>query len=577
MDNETIAHVFEQMAELLEFKGENPFRIRAYVNGAKAIRDLEESASAILADPERDLADVPGIGKTLVEKIRVLIDTGGLPQLQELQAAFPPSVTAMARVPGLGAKKAARLHEELGINSLEDLKAACEADRVSKLKGFGKKSQQTILDGLSIAQAASQRIKWVAADQWVGRLREHMSQCSAVQRLDFAGSYRRGRETVGDLDMLVVASDVAVVMDHLEAFPSRRETLLRGETKMSIRVEEAFQVDLRVVAADQFGAALQYFTGSQAHNIRVRSMAKSRGLKINEYGVFPDDTPEKSIVGADEEEVYRAIGLPWIPPELREDRLEFDWAETKEPFDLIDLKDIRCDLHMHTTATDGQATITEMADAAIARGLTAIAITDHSQRVAMAGGLNPDRLREQWARIEDLRPGYEGRLQILKGIECDILEDGKLDLPDDCLAEADWVLASIHYGQRQSREQITDRILAAVRNPYVTAIAHPTGRLINRREAYQVDLEAVFQASAETERCWNSTPIRLAWTLTNCIARSLRGDIIPIVINTDAHSIEGLDVMRYGIVQARRAGLQKQHVANARDWDQMKPLLGRYR
>lgn len=578
MDNQSIAEVFEQMAELLEFKGENPFRIRAYHNGAKAMRDLEEPVASILADPSRQLTDVPGIGKTLVDKIGVLISTGSLPQLLELQEQFPASVLAMARVPGLGAKKAARLHQELGIGNLAELKTACEADRVSGLKGFGKKSQQTILDGLAIAQAAEQRKKWVNADGWVARLRSHLSDCDAIERLEFAGSYRRGRETVGDLDILVVAQSAAAVMDHLEAFPPRKETILRGDTKMSIRVDEAFQVDLRVVAADQFGAALQYFTGSQAHNVHVRSMAKAKGLKVNEYGVFRDDDPDQSIAGSEEEQVYAAIGLPWVPPELREDRLEFDWAARGEPFDLIQLEDICCDLHMHTTATDGQATIAEMADAAIARGLTAIAITDHSQRVAMARGLDSQRLREQWSRIDQLRPEYEGRLTILKGIECDILEDGGMDLPDDVLAEADWVLASVHYGQRQSREQITDRILGAIANPHVTAIAHPTGRLINRREAYQVDIDAIFQAAADTSTLLelNANPARLDLHEVHCQIASRRYNI-PIVINTDAHSIDGLDVMQYGILQARRAGLQKQHVANARSWDAMKALMGKYR
>ncbi|WP_417731800.1 DNA polymerase/3'-5' exonuclease PolX [Rosistilla oblonga] len=578
MDNQSIAEVFEQMAELLEFKGENPFRIRAYHNGAKAILDLEEPVAQILDDPSRKLSDVPGIGKTLVDKITVLVSTGSLPQLLELQEQFPASVLAMARVPGLGAKKAARLHQELGIDNLAELKTACETDQVSGLKGFGKKSQQTILDGLAIAQAAAQRKKWVNADGWVARLRSHLSTCDAIARMEFAGSYRRGRETCGDLDILVVADPAAAAMDHLEAFPPRKETILRGDTKISIRVDEAFQVDMRVVAADQFGAALQYFTGSQAHNVRVRSMAKAKGLKVNEYGVFREDDPEHSIAGGEEQEVYAAIGLPWVPPELREDRLEFDWAKSGDPFDLIELKDICSDLHMHTTATDGEATIGDMADAAIARGLTAIAITDHSQRVAMARGLDPQRLREQWARIDQLRPQYEGRLTILKGIECDILEDGGMDLPDDVLAEADWVLASVHYGQRQSREQITDRILGAIANPHVTAIAHPTGRLINRREAYQVDIDAVFQAAAETSTLLelNANPSRLDLHEVHCQTASRRYNI-PIVINTDAHSIDGLDVMQYGILQARRAGLQKQHVANARSWDAMKPLMGKYR
>lgn len=576
MDNQLIADAFDQMGDLLEFKGENPFRIRAYRNGAKAIRDLDEAVADILKDSSRKLSDVPGIGKTLVEKAQVLVDTGGLPQLDKLNAEFPPSLMAMTKIPGLGAKKAAVLHKELGINNLDELREACQQQKVRELKGFAAKSEQAILDGLEIAEAAAKRLRWADADQWVGRLREHLQSCKAINKLEFAGSYRRRRDTVGDLDILVVANDADAVMDHLEAFPQRVDTIMRGGTKMSIRIDVAFQVDLRVVEEHQFGAALQYFTGSQAHNIRVRAKAKAKGLRVNEYGVFKEGT-EDSIAGASEEDVYATVDMPVFPPELREDRLEFDWAEQGDAIELIQVEDIRCDLHMHTTATDGKATIAEMADAAIGRGLAAIAITDHSKRVSMAMGLDETRLREQWKRIDELRPEYEGRLEILKGIECDILENGEMDLSDEVLSDADWVLASVHYGQRQSRQQITDRIVGAICNPHVTAIAHPTGRLLNRRDAYEVDLGAVFQAAQENATLLelNANPARLDLNEVHCQNASRRYKI-PIVINTDAHSIDGLDVMKYGILQARRAGLQKQHVANARSWHEMKPLIGKY-
>lgn len=568
MDNGKIASLLEEMADLLEFRGENPFRIRAYRNGAKAIKDLTESVAGILADPTRRLDSIPGIGKTLVDKAKVLVETGSLPQLEKLRREVPEVVLSMARIPGLGAKKAAVLHQELKLKTLDDLRRACEQDAVKVLKGFGAKTQQVILEGLEIAEAAAERIYWAKGDQLANDIADHMGLCDAIERMEWAGSYRRGRETVGDLDLLVVASDRKQAMDQFESFPGRSQTILRGETKVSIRVGKAFQVDLRLVDDSEFGAAMQYFTGSQAHNVHVRRLAKQKGLKVNEYGVFRIDD-ESRIAGASEQEVYQAIGLPWIPPELREDRLEFDLDES-ELHELLQLDQVLGDLHMHTTATDGEATIREMADAAISRGLRYIAITDHSQRVSMAMGLDPERLREQWRAIDQIRPEYEGRLTILKGIECDILEKGGMDLPDDCLAEADWVLASIHYGQKQSREQITDRMLGAIENPHVDCIAHPTGRLINRRRPYEIDMDAVMDAVQEHGKMMelNANPARLDLNEIHLAAAKRRG--IPITISTDAHAILGLDVMRYGILQARRGGLTSKDVANTLEWHEMK-------
>ncbi|MEM9368694.1 MAG: DNA polymerase/3'-5' exonuclease PolX [Planctomycetota bacterium] len=572
MDNASIASVFEEMAELLEFRGENPFRIRAYQNGARAIRDLDESVADILSNPARDLSSVPGIGKTLVEKTQTLLELGNLPQLEQLRQSVPEVVIAMARIPGLGAKKAAKLHEELALDSLDDLAAACREGRVAVLKGFGKKTEATILDGLAIAKAAAERIKWAEADTIANAIQTHMESCDGIIKMQWAGSYRRGKETVGDLDLLAVAEDREKAFDHFEAFPDRSTTILRGDTKMSIRVGKAFQVDMRLVTADQFGAALQYFTGSQAHNIHVRRLAKQRDLKVNEYGVF--DAKEQMVAGASEEEVYASIGLAWIPPELREDRHEFAWASSGEVPPLIALEDIRGDLHMHTLASDGQNTIAEMADAAIERGLEYIAITDHSQRVSMASGLDARRLRDQFQLIEEVRGDYAGRLVILKGIECDILEAGGMDLPDDVLAEADWVLASVHYGQKQPRDQITERILGAIENPNVDCIAHPTGRLINRREPYAVDMELVMRSAAEHQTLMelNANPARLDLNDVHLSAAKRCG--IGIVISTDAHQTEGMNVMRHGILQARRGGLIAADVVNTLRWTDFANKIG---
>lgn len=573
MDNPRIAAVFEEIAELMEFGGENPFRIRAYQNGARAIRDLNESVAAILADETRNLADIPGIGKTLVEKCQTLIDTGTLPQLETLKAKVPDVVIQMARIPGLGAKKAVKLHAELGLESLDDLRAACHDDSVAGLKGFGKKTQTVILDGLAIATEAAERIYWSKGDSLAQTIGRHMSELAGIEKMQWAGSYRRGRETIGDLDLLVVAADRDAVMDHFEAYPERTQTIARGDTKVSIRVGKAFQVDLRLVEADQFGAALQYFTGSQAHNIHTRRLAKERGLKINEYGVFKLDD-ESKVAGETESDVYASIGLPWIAPELREDRTEFDRAKANELPDLIETGDIVGDLHMHTTATDGQASLREMVEAAIARGLQYIAITDHSKRVTMANGLNADRLRQQWTLIDEVRQEYDGQIHILKGIECDILEKGGMDLTDDVLAEGDWINAAIHYGQKQPRDQITDRLLGAIENPHVTCVAHPTGRLINRRPPYEVDMDAIMQAAQEHGKFLelNANPARLDLNDVHLSAAKRMG--IPIVISTDAHSTDGLDVMQYGIRQARRGGLTKSDVLNTLPWKAFAKRIG---
>ena len=569
MSNADIAAVFERVADLLEFKGANRFRIRAYRNGARTIGDLPESVAAIVADGGRNLTDLEGIGKDLATKIETLLGTGSLPMLDELLEEIPESVLAILRVPGLGPKRAAVLYNELGVTDLDELREACESGQVSQLKGFGKKTEAAILDGLEIAAAADERILWAEADRIVAAILEHLKTCDDVQTVEPAGSYRRGKDTVGDLDFLVVAEDARPVMDRLAEFPGLAEVILRGDTKMSIRLAIGLQVDLRVVSAESFGAACQYFTGSKDHNVVLRTMAKGRGLKISEYGVFRGDEP---IAGRTEEEVYAALDLPCFEPELREARREFEWARDGRMPELIELADIRGDLHMHSTWSDGLFGIEEMAVAAKQRGLKYIAMTDHSKRVAMAGGLDADTLRRQWEEIDSLNRQLKG-ITVLKSIEVDILEAGGLDLDDDVLSEADWVVASIHYGQNQSRDRITGRVVDALANPCVHAIAHPTGRLINRRNAYEIDLDAVLKAAADHRKMMelNAHPSRLDLNDVACAAAKNLG--VPIVISTDAHNIAGLDAMRYGILQARRGGLTKQDVANTRTWAQMKKLL----
>lgn len=578
MTNQEIAAVFEQIADLLEYQSANPFRVRAYRNGAKKIGELTEPLAAIEADESRSLTDLEGIGKDLADKIATLLATGTLPMLEELQAQIPAGVLTLSRVPGVGPKKAAALHKELGISSLTELRAACEQQRVRGLKGFGAKTEETILKGLAIAEEAGVRMRWADAEEVVDALLEHMRGEPAIKQMEIAGSFRRGRETIGDLDLLVDATDVSAVMDRFGAFAQVQETIARGETKMAVRLVSGLQVDLRVVPAESFGAALQYFTGSKDHNVVVRGRAKQRGLKISDWGVFRVEdvdgaVKETYLAGRTEEEVYASVGLPYFPPEMREAREEFNWAAKGELPTLVTLGDIRGDLHMHTTASDGQDSIEEMVAAARARGLSYIAITDHSKRVSMAHGLDGDRLRRQWLEVDQVNR-QTADIEVLKGIECDILEKGGMDLPDDVLAEADWVIASVHYGQNQSRQQITERILEALENPHVDMLAHPTGRLINRREPYDVDLDQVMAAAVKYGKLLelNANPARLDLNDVYCAAaKRLR---IPIVINTDAHHTDGMDVMRYGVLQARRGGLTAADVANTRSFAEFMKLIG---
>jgi DNA polymerase (family 10) len=589
MTNADIAAAFDHVADLLEYQGANVFRVRAYRNAARTINGMVESLAAVRTDAGRSLNDLEGIGNDLAGKIATLLDTGKLPLLEELAREVPAVVFELMRVPGLGPKKVKALVDGLGIDSLDALEAACREGRVADVKGFGAKTQAAILDNIAFARSTDHaRLLWADADAIVRPLVEWMRECPAARRVEGAGSWRRGRETVGDLDLVVDADDAAAVMDHLQRWRETSAVLVRGDTKTSIRGPRGVQVDLRVVDHGSFGAALQYFTGSKEHNVRLRSRARDQGLTINEYGVFRiaaagdgDGRPPhaESLAGRTEEEVYRAVGLPWIPPELREGTDEIRRAEAGTLPRLVELADIRGDLHMHTTATDGEDTLAEMVRAAIARGLAYIAITDHGQRVTMARGLDRTRLLRQWGEIDRLNESLaeDGKppIVVLKGIEVDMLEKGGLDLPDEVLERADWVVASLHYGQNQPRDRITARIVEAIENPHVSVIGHPTGRLINRRPPYDVDIEAVIEAAARTGTFLeiNANPWRL--DLDDRLAAAAKAAGVKLVISTDAHSTQGLDVMRCGILQARRAGLEADDVANTRTLAQLRKLMKR--
>ncbi len=571
MQNADVARIFETLADLLEIQEANPFRVRAYRNASRTVEGLTESLSDIIEDPDRKLSDLPGIGKDLAEKIQTILETNTLPQLEELRSKIPPGVVQMLNLPGIGPKKVAVMFRELKVQTLEDLRAAGENGQISALKGFGKKTEQTILENIDSVAAAEQRFYLseaiTAGEAIVASLRELKS----VTQADLAGSSRRRKETAGDLDVLAIAADSEEPMNHLAEHELVAKVLQRGPTKMRVKLHLGIELDLRVVPEESYGAALVYFTGSKEHNIVLRKRAQERKLKLNEYGVFPDGK-EKSKPASTEEAVYKLLDLPWIPPELREDRCEFDAAENNKLPELVEVDDIRGDLHMHTTASDGKNTILEMAEAAKKLGRKYIAITDHSKRVSMANGLDAKRLREHWKNIDKANDEISG-IEIWKGIECDILEDATLDLPDDVLAEADWVIAVLHYGLKQPKDQINKRLLAAIQNPYVHCIGHPTGRLLLKRQGAEMDFHDILKAAADHGVLMeiNASPERL--DLSDVQAQAAADMGIPIVIDTDAHSTAGFNTMKYGVYQARRAGLEKKHIANTRTPKQFRKLL----
>jgi DNA polymerase (family 10) len=597
MENPEVAQLFEEVADLLDIQGANPFRVRAYRNAARTIRDLSQPLAEMVGDGKK-LESLVGVGKDLAEKIATILKTGDLPLRQELRGQVPPGLRELLNLPGLGPKRAQTLYQQLQITSLDKLRSAAEKHRIRKLKGFGAKTEESILQALAGLEQSSRRVYLADAKVYADAIVRHLKATpphptlspsegegnqlkprprggeGRVRRLgqiEVAGSFRRRRETVGDLDLLVTCSRCDAVMDRLAAYEGVAEVLARGSTKMTVRLRNGLQMDLRVVPEKSYGAALQYFTGSKTHNIFVRRRAQERGLKINEYGVFRG---RKQVAGRTEEEVYKAVGLPWIPPELREARGEIERALEGRLPHLVELNDLRGDLHLHTTATDGRASLEEMVAAAKKRGHSYIAITDHSKRVTMARGLDARRLRQHWQAIDKLADKVRG-IHLLKGVELDILEDGSLDLPDDVLRDADWVIASIHYGQKQSRQQITRRLLNAIRNPYVCAIGHPTGRLIGKRPGADVDLETVLNAAADYGCLMelNSQPSRLDLDDVALMAAKERG--IRIVVNTDAHAAEELGFLEFGVYQARRAGLEAKDVANTRSWPQLRKLLKR--
>jgi DNA polymerase (family X) len=556
-DNFEIARVLEEIGDLLQIQGGNPFRVRAYQNAARLVRDRSEPITDWIRD-ERPLTELPGIGPDLAEKIATIARTGDLPLLKELQTKVPKGLRELLSIPNLGPKRALALFQTLGVRSRDDLLHAAREGKLRKLPGFGPKSEEKILRGIETLATTARRLPIPEATPYAEGLRARLAALPGVSQVEIAGSFRRFRDTVGDLDVLVTTRHPKKVMESLATFGAVEEVLLSGPTKTSVRLKNGLQVDLRAVPSSSYGAALLYFTGSKDHGIALRRLALKKGLKINEYGLWRGKT---RVAGKTEREIYEALGLVWIPPELREARGEIELAQRDQLPKLVELSDLKGDLHSHTTATDGRGTLEEMAQAAKKRGYSYLAITDHSKRVTVAGGLNGAELRKHWKEIDRLNAKLSG-IQLLRGVELDILEDGTLDLPDRVLAEADWVIASVHYGQRQSKEEITRRVLKAIRSPYVSAIAHPTGRLIGKREPYEIDFDTILQAAADYGCALeaNGQPMRL--DLNDSLLYEARERGVSIVIDSDAHTPEELSFTRFSLSQARRAGFEADQVWN---------------
>ena len=562
MDKHQVAAILDEIGTLLELQGENSFRCNAYHNGARAIEQLEEDLATVVR--EGRLAAVPSIGTTLREKITTLVTTGKLPFHEDLLKKTPPGLLDILRIQGLGPKRVKVLYDKLGIDTLDKLADACETGQVAQLKGMGEKTQQKILEGIQFLRQTGSRVRIDAAERLAMHVLEQLRKAPGIIRIELCGSLRRRRETIKDIDILISSDAPAPIMAHFVSLPGVEQVIAHGDTKSSVIVQGdgrlLMNADLRIVRDEEFPFALHYFTGSKEHNIAMRQRAQAEGLKLNEYELVG---PHRRVAARDEAEIYKALGLVYIPPELRENTGEMDAAADGELPNLVEIGDIKGVFHNHTTYSDGGNSVEEMAHAAKALGLKYLGLADHSQSLTVANGLSPQRVRQQQKEIDDVNKRLKG-FTIFKGIECDILADGSLDYDDDVLASFDYEVASVHSHFAQSREEMTARIIKAVRNPYTTMLGHATGRLLLKREGYQVDLDAVLQAAAESGTMVeiNAHPVRLDLDWIHCKRAKALG--VTIVINPDAHSTEELALYRYGVDVARRGWLERGDVFNTK-------------
>ncbi|MBI4848915.1 MAG: DNA polymerase/3'-5' exonuclease PolX [Nitrospirae bacterium] len=557
MKNQEIARIFNDIADILEIKGDNPFRIRAYRRAAQNIDGLAKDVTEISAE---ELQEIPGIGADLAGKIHEYVGTGHLTFYDELKKEVPSGLVDLLSVPGLGPKTAKLLFDKLHVKDVDDLEKYAKEGKLKGLPGIQAKTEENILKGIAMIKRHTGRFPLGRVLPVAEGIVEKLKGKPFINKLSIAGSLRRWKDTIHDIDILATSKDPHKVMDVFVHLPQIKEALMKGPTKSSVITAEGIQVDLRVVEEESFGAALAYFTGSKEHNIRLREMAVRKGLKINEYGIF-DVKTDKKLGGEHEEDVYKILGMPYIPPEMREDTGEIEAALEGDLPKLIELKDIKGDLHVHTTDSDGSHDIAELIEAAKKRGYEYLAVTDHSKGLGVAGGLSIEQVLEQNKKIQALNEKLND-FKLLSGTEMDIKSDGTLDYPDEVLKKLDIVIASIHSGFRQSKEQITKRLVSAMKNPYVSIIAHPTGRLIGERDAYEVDMEEVLRTAKETGTAIeiNAYPLRL--DLSDMYVKKAKEIGIALAINTDTHVTFQFDFMTYGIGTARRGWAEKKDVLN---------------
>src|SRR6056297_543151 len=556
--NIEIANIFDNIASILKIKNENRFKIRAYERVAATIENFPMEVETIYRAGQLD--EIPGVGEAIAKKIEELIETGKLEYYENLKKSIPSGVLELLKVSEVGPRKAKLFYEELGIDNVDKLEKAAREHKLENLPGMGKKAEENILRGIELYNRREKRALLGVALPIAEEIIDRLKSLKEVNQIDIAGSLRRRKDTIGDIDILVTSKQPEKIMNKFTHLPEVKEILAEGLTKSAILTQQNIHVDLRVVEPDSFGAALQYFTGSKAHNVRLREMAIKQGLKINEYGVF-QTKDDKKVAGKEEQEIYQKLGLPFIMPELREDRGEFEAAQKNQLPELVTMEDIKGDLHIHTNDSDGLNTIEEIVKEARKRGYDYIAMTDHSQSLSIAGGLNEKRLKEQIERIEKINQSLND-LVVLKGIEVDIKSDGTLDFPDSLLEKLDIVIAAIHTGFKQEREQIMDRLTRAMKNPHVNIIAHPTGRIIGYREPYAVDMQEIIRVAAKTNTALeiNASPERM--DLNDIYVKSAKEKGVLLSIGTDAHQLSSLDNMAYGISYARRRLLKKNYLFN---------------
>jgi len=580
MENLDVSRALTLLADLLEIQGANPFRIRAYRNAVNTVNGLSRSLDSMVAAGE-DLTELPGIGKNVAAHIRELLESGTIDRLSEVEAEIPRSLVELMDLDGVGPKKARKLYDELAIRSITDLEEALGTGAVASLEGFGTRSADKIRRAIEDHRKHAGRFRIDEAEKLIAGLLDHVRAAPGVTRVEIAGSLRRRRDTIGDVDLLAECDgDGASVVEHFVAFGGSARAEAAGPTKGSVVLHSGLQVDLRVVPSSSFGAALVYFTGSKDHSVAIRTLAVRRSLRVNEWGVFraggEEVGPESSdrVAGSTEEEVYAALGLAWVPPVLRENRGEIERAASGSLPRLVELADVRGDLQMHSTWSDGRASLADMARACAERGYEYMAVTDHTQAMAMVGGLTPARARMQWEEIDAVRARLP-EIDILKSAEVDILRDGDLDLPDEILEGLDVVVVSVHSFMDQDVTTMTDRVLRAIAHPEVDILAHPTGRRINRREPFALDVEAVLQAAAELSVAveLNANPDRL--DLNDVHIHRAKELGVPVVLSTDAHHPKGLADMRFGVDQARRGWLEPFDVLNTRSRDELRQWLAR--